>query len=85
MGIRERLVDGMRGQGIKLGDQWVRLTDEHLTQIVERVLKTLELREVSNNGRLDDLGFLHMVWDLDVEPQRYVQYISGWHPVDGED
>jgi hypothetical protein len=37
-------VDEMRGQGISLtrewGDLWIRFTDEHLTQIVERLLRT---------------------------------------------
>jgi hypothetical protein len=42
--LRQHLIDGMRGQGILLRDQgdelWIRLTDEHLTQIVERLLRT---------------------------------------------
>jgi hypothetical protein len=39
--IKSRLVDGMRGQGIRLPDgDWLRLDDNNLTLIAERLLRT---------------------------------------------
>jgi hypothetical protein len=69
--IKSRLVDGMRGQGIRLPDgDWLRLDDNNLELIAERLQRTPSVAIVGSNElvALHDLGTdihsaIEQIWD----------------------